>query len=488
MATEGVIPVAARPDQTRARRVAQSGATAGFIVVIALLGWLLLRPSPIPDSYWALIWGQEMLNGQLPQVDVPGAPSAHPLGVLVGTVVGLVGRTGAVGLFNGLVLLSLGGALVGIFRLSQVTFGTRVAWVALAAALCNFTLANVVMFSSLDVTAFALVVWAALLVAIRPRRGVAPLVLLGIAGLQRPEFWILSAAYWLYLAAPPGDRRRAVPLVLLAVAPVACWAAFDLLVANSFDKSLTQIQAVAEGTGERSAPILTQLAGAVPPSFPVPLMPVALAGMALAFWMRERTAILPAAIAFLGALAVGVYFLADIIVVGRFLIIPSLMATLFIGYAVVGGIGRQDRLGQAWRVGGILAGVLLLVAGVRQVDGVGQTRETLGDDSRASAAEFTRLIRQPRAARLLRRCTPVWTQSENPATLYLSGVNTRDYRLALTVPTLGKRGELPGRGVLVGGLPLQGLPESAGTYRLVVPPGFARVGAAGRWTLYERGC
>jgi hypothetical protein len=484
--TAGGLRAPARAGSARPRQVPSKLESAAIIVALALLGWVLLRPSPVPDSYWALIWGRDVLGGELPQVDAPDAPSAHPLAVAIGAVVGLFGRAQAVDLFNGLVLLSLGATLVGIFRFGQIVFGTAVAWAAVAAALCNFTLANVVMFSSLDTTAYALTVWAAVLVAARPLNGAAPLILLGIAGLQRPEVWMLSAALWLYLAASLRDRRRAAGLMLLAAAPVACWVAFDLVVTHRFGSSLNEIRSIVAG---HEAPVFEQLKAAVPPAFPLALMPVAMVGMALAVRMRCRPAILPAAIGFLGLVAAGVYLLADIVVVSRFLVVTALMGALFVGYAVMGGVGRPGRIGRAWRIGGVLAGLVVIVVGARQVNGVQGVRESLGDDARASAQEFARLAAQPRAARVLADCAPVWMQAANPSVMYLGAVDPRNYRQALTVPAIGAiSGKLPDRGALVGGLPTLGLPRPAGSYRLVVPAGFSRVGSSGRWTLYERDC
>ena len=45
----------------------------------------------------------------------------------------------------------------------------------------------------------AIVVWAAVLEAARPRRGVPVLMLLALAGMLRPEAWVLSGLYWLWL-------------------------------------------------------------------------------------------------------------------------------------------------------------------------------------------------------------------------------------------------------------------------------------------------
>ena len=51
----------------------------------------------------------------------------------------------------------------------------------------------------MDIPYLAIVIWAAVLEAERPRRGVPVLLLLRAAGLLRPEAWVLSGFYWLWL-------------------------------------------------------------------------------------------------------------------------------------------------------------------------------------------------------------------------------------------------------------------------------------------------
>ena len=66
-----------------------------------------------------------------------------------------------------------------------------------------------------DVPFACLIVGAVLLEAQRPRRGAPVLALLAVAGLLRPEAWVLGGLYWLYLAwrAPGATRIRLAPLV-----------------------------------------------------------------------------------------------------------------------------------------------------------------------------------------------------------------------------------------------------------------------------------
>jgi hypothetical protein len=52
------------------------------------------------------------------------------------------------------------------------------------------------------------VVWAATLEATRPGAAVPVLLALGAAGLLRPEAWLLTAAYWCWLAVRATWRQR----------------------------------------------------------------------------------------------------------------------------------------------------------------------------------------------------------------------------------------------------------------------------------------
>src|SRR5207253_446441 len=60
-----------------------------------------------------------------------------------------------------------------------------------------------------DVPYLLLVLSAVLLETRRPRAGAPVLMLLALAGLLRPEAWVFSALYWLYLL--HGSRRAPRP-------------------------------------------------------------------------------------------------------------------------------------------------------------------------------------------------------------------------------------------------------------------------------------
>ena len=75
-----------------------------------------------------------------------------------------------------------------------------------------------------DVPFLALVLWAAALEARAPRRGLAVMATLAVAGLLRPEAWVLAGAYWLWC----GWRR--LDLLALAAAAPLVWCLVDLWV------------------------------------------------------------------------------------------------------------------------------------------------------------------------------------------------------------------------------------------------------------------
>ena len=104
-------------------------------------------------------------------------------------------------------------------------------------------------------TPFAvLIVWAVLLEARRPRRGVPVLVLLAVAGLMRPEAWALAGLYALYVWRGASNRERAVYAGLTALAP-ALWALMDWLVTGDALHSLHGTAALAETVDRRRDPL-----------------------------------------------------------------------------------------------------------------------------------------------------------------------------------------------------------------------------------------
>src|SRR3954463_10475072 len=67
------------------------------------------------DSFYALVWGDDLAHGRTPQYDTPVAPTPHPLATLVGLLLAPLGDAAETA-FLVIVIASMGALVVGIFR------------------------------------------------------------------------------------------------------------------------------------------------------------------------------------------------------------------------------------------------------------------------------------------------------------------------------------------------------------------------------------
>src|SRR5207342_3297632 len=173
-------------------------------------------------AYYHLDWGRELLDGIKPSFEAYQAPTQHPLFVAVCALLTLLGGD-ADRVLVGLTVASLVILIWGTYRLGAGLFGR---WPGLAAALfagSSFAFLLYAVRAYVDVPFLALVVWAAVLEVRRPgERPLPVLALLALAGLLRPEAWLLAGAYWLWRA------RWSVPGAALVVLAPVLWAASDL--------------------------------------------------------------------------------------------------------------------------------------------------------------------------------------------------------------------------------------------------------------------
>src|SRR6202011_3025360 len=92
--------------------------------------------------------------------------------------------------------------VAGLYRLGRVTFGPVVGFAAAGLLLTRFNYEYLAAQGYLDFSYMALVVWAGALEAEHRRRGLAVFALLALAGLLRPEAWLLSGIYLAWWAWP----------------------------------------------------------------------------------------------------------------------------------------------------------------------------------------------------------------------------------------------------------------------------------------------
>jgi hypothetical protein len=334
-------------------------------LAVAAVGAALLVPTyPNYDTYFHLVWGRELLDGIKPDFDAYAAPTQHPLFLALCAVVGLMG-TDADRALVVICVLSLVALAWGTFRVGEACFGPWPGLLAAAFVGSSFAFLLYAARAYVDVPFLALVLWAAAMEARAPRRGTAVMVVLAVAGLLRPEAWVLAGAYWLWCgwAAPTGSRR--LDLLALAVAAPLTWCLVDLLVTGDPLFSLHATSDLADELNRNRG------LSSVPGSFvsfitDTARPPVALAGLvgAVLLWRLRRGRALHVPIALLGAGAVTFVGtgLAGLSVLPRYLTVPVVAVCLLAAYGVLGFTTLEPGpLRRAWSRAAIGAAVVGLV-------------------------------------------------------------------------------------------------------------------------------
>src|SRR6201987_4759501 len=85
----------------------------------ALAGYLAFPTYPTYDSFYALLWGRDLLHLHLPDFRVYRAPTEHPLAIAFGMLCSLFGQAGGRVMVLGSIL-SFVAAVVGMYRLGRL--------------------------------------------------------------------------------------------------------------------------------------------------------------------------------------------------------------------------------------------------------------------------------------------------------------------------------------------------------------------------------
>jgi hypothetical protein len=193
-----------------------------------------------------------------------------------------------------------------------------------------------------DLWFMAIVVGAVILEVGRPRRGLPVLALLAVAGLIRPEAWVLSGLYWLWLWPVSTPRRRVLYAALVASAPVI-WALMDLVVTGDPLHSLHGTADLAiENERRRSigqVPRWTAQYFAFTLREPFIIgLPI---GLAFAWRYRCKQVLMPLAVvvAMTAVFAIGPIF--GLPLIARYLRTPSVLLAVFYALAVCGWLMLQ---------------------------------------------------------------------------------------------------------------------------------------------------
>jgi hypothetical protein len=341
------------------------------IVLGALVLWLIAGVGFLNyDTLYALVWGQQITRGETPEYGLPIAPTPHPLIEVLGIPLAPLGASAESTIVVALAFLALSACGWVLYRLGEAWFGRAAGIVAALVFLTRVPVLSYGVRAYVDVPYTLLVLWA-LLVETRHRLAGAPvLVLLGVAGLLRPEAWLFAGIYWLVLVVySERSRRDLARLGLLAASAPLFWIVSDLVVTGNAMWSLTNTKHTAATLGRATG--IGDVPQYIPRRIGEILRPAVLAGAALGgvlslLWLRHRARL--GAIA--GVIAVLVFALMatfGLPIDTRYAFLASAILCLFCGAGAFGWIAlaKDDRHRIPW----MAAGVLVLVALVATLPG-----------------------------------------------------------------------------------------------------------------------
>ena len=141
----------------------------GLLALAALVAYIAFPTYPTYDSFYALLWGRDLLHGHLPDLAVYRAPTEHPLAIAFGALCSLFGTGGARLMIAGSIA-SFVALVAGVYRVGKLSFGPVVGWLAALLMLTRFFDENLTVQGYLDISYLALIVWALALEVARPRR------------------------------------------------------------------------------------------------------------------------------------------------------------------------------------------------------------------------------------------------------------------------------------------------------------------------------
>jgi hypothetical protein len=330
-----------------------------FIAAVAGLA-AVLEPNAYPsyDYAFVLASAQDVLDGRVSGYEVlVNSPVPHPLTLLGGLAAVPFGEAAFA------IITAQGLAALGLLCWALLRIGVLLgSWPAgLLGAALVFTSPSVFAVATRDPgdVGFAALVAAAVVAELaRPRRGTVVLVLLALAGLLRPEAWLLAGVYWLFLLPVRTWPERTGLGALVACAPLA-WMAMDALLTGDPQHSAEVTHVYTEKAAATAS--LGEVWSAITSVSGWPLVLGALAGAALA-WRHGRRQVAVPLLTGGGALlaTVAPSLLGESPVLDRYLVLPGAMIAALFAVCVVGWTGAR-RATAAWRTGGLALAALAIV-------------------------------------------------------------------------------------------------------------------------------
>jgi hypothetical protein len=482
---------------------------AGALVLRALAGVGFANY----DTLYALAWGGQLSRGSTPAYDVPIAPTPHPLLEVLGLVLAPLGPHAVEDVTVALGFLALSACGWVIYRLGAEWFG----WAAGALAALIFLTRNPVL--SYGVRAYVdlpylLLVLSALLVESRAHQtrerpaGVPVLLLLALAGLLRPEAWVFSGLYWLYLigftpawlrssvaerslhtrvsaGAKLPERRELIRLTLLAVAAPLIWVLSDLAITGNPLWSLTHTQHTASlfdrVTGIANVPewIPRRIGEILRP--PV-LLGAAIGGVLSLWWLRRR-ALLGASAGVLAVVVFAAFASVGLPINSRYAFLASAILCVFCGAGAFGWmcLERSDPRRRWWMAGG----ALVLVALVAYIPAQYRSDHRELDKLAHTHAIEDELVALVGDHAISLRCGPIGVSNHAPVPL-----------LSLYLKTSPRNIVSPEAGHIASGVYVDPaskevekdyvLDSRDPVERVSVPPGFSETATNRSWLIFQR--
>ena len=357
---------------------------ASLLVPLAWIGggalalWLAFGHGLVQyDTFYALEWGSEIADGESPDYDAPLAPTPHPLATLAGVVLAPLGDD-AEGATLAIAFVALAAVAYLAYRLGAEWFNPAVGALAAAIVITRQPVLDFGVRAYVDIPYLALILAALVVETRRPRAGWPVLALLAVAGLLRPEAWLFSVGYFVYLAyAKVGGRRSLAPLaalvrhspalVALAVSAPLLWAANDLAVTGDPLYSLTgtrdTVETLDRDTGVRGLVVEgPQRLGEV---LREPVLIGAAAGLVLTLALLRRRALISLVAVVMALAAFAVLALAGLAVLTRYLLPAATILAIFCAAGALGWLSLSPR--DPWRrrwaaVGGAVLALLVAFA------------------------------------------------------------------------------------------------------------------------------
>jgi hypothetical protein len=366
------------------------------------------------DARYALVWAQDLANGFLPEYRADYAPTPRPFQTLL-ALVALPFGDGADNVMTWFALMALGVLAWLVFRLESVLFSPWAGAVAALVVVTRPVIERDALLGYQDIPFAALIVGAVLLEATRRRRGAPVLAVLAVAGLIRPEAWVLAGLYVLYLWRAATPRQRLAYAALAAAAPVA-WSLTDLIVTGDPLHSMNGTAALAVENERRRelSDVPRWSAQYLAHTLREPLLVGVPIGLVFAWRHRRREALLPIAVAaaMLAVFAAGPIF--GLPLIGRYVRTPATLLALFYGLAVVGWMllprGRERTVWTAVGVFCALLSVAFLPRHATLLQGLDLRFERDG----ALYAGLYDAARAPRVERAFAACAPLSAADHRP--------------------------------------------------------------------------